>query len=729
MHSYEDTQDLNTHRLICSECRVWHDIVEDMDLLLEPEYDKEKKTAKEAKEAARKLQKDTERLLRERRCIIPPAYVERRTMLSFSEKLLAKSAQRAKARAAALQGTIEERPMAPPMAPHDLEAADDHPAGMGDDDEDVEDDIVILVKHTPKSTDDTVPAKVASKQPFQAIMKDSSTTAPAASVSKPQAPATAHKLPFKIEAANPRHLLRARLLKTALERSEHVEPLAEKDDDKDQSIRVSGDVQDIIQNGGTMRTLPGRDIPTPMAESQELFDPKISSMHGDETGEQFAGDLQTLVLQYNDDNTQAAFGGQESCAPDASNLRTVPASQSNGCVAETLSRAKSEEMATTALFGADEIIHETKTCAPRKYGIKANAVAAEVRKSVVVIDEDESGYENDDQVWSDHNSGEESEDEEEVLLSVKVEEMRAAALLKEQEPADDDDDDEDEDDEDDDDDDDDEEEEEEPAVPVKKSLADIQSIKKQSNMRLGTLEAGYLRNEDKVVGYHDDAEEAEEDRGEGIDLMDTDGEDNEEEQEEGSDAERQVAEGFIEDAKYAGEDRDPSLMRDAQMRIDDEDDQMVTDRIMDVIQGNARRKRALANEQDGWVPNAKARKRTFNGDGEEVDDSQEQSVGIGLLDDDQLEDAAAQMSAEAARQRVERLKFIQQKRAQEAMNEPDDDEQELPAHNPLTRKVSTCAPLSAFVRSLSNVGRSVSGGMMCGRELKRTITPGQRPFG
>ena len=59
-------------------------------------------------------------------------------------------------------------------------------------------------------------------------------------------------------------------------------------------------------------------------------------------------------------------------------------------------------------------------------------------------------------------------------------------------------------------DDDDEEEEAEPAVPVKKTLADIASIKKQANLRLGTMDAGYLRNEQDLLGVHDDVGIAEE---------------------------------------------------------------------------------------------------------------------------------------------------------------------------------------------------------------------------
>lgn len=58
------------------------------------------------------------------------------------------------------------------------------------------------------------------------------------------------------------------------------------------------------------------------------------------------------------------------------------------------------------------------------------------------------------------------------------------------------------------------------------------------------------RNEENALGYHDDVGISKEDLEDGIDLMDTDNEDAEEEDED-SDEERRVAEGFIEDAKFA----------------------------------------------------------------------------------------------------------------------------------------------------------------------------------
>ena len=58
------------------------------------------------------------------------------------------------------------------------------------------------------------------------------------------------------------------------------------------------------------------------------------------------------------------------------------------------------------------------------------------------------------------------------------------------------------------------------------------------------------RNEENALGYHEDVGIAKEDLEDGIDLMDTDNEDAEEEEED-SEEERRVAEGFIEDAKFA----------------------------------------------------------------------------------------------------------------------------------------------------------------------------------
>ena len=45
---------------------------------------------------------------------------------------------------------------------------------------------------------------------------------------------------------------------------------------------------------------------------------------------------------------------------------------------------------------------------------------------------------------------------------------------------------------------------------MKKTLADITSIKRQTTLRLGTMEAGYLRTEQEALGIHEDIGVAEE---------------------------------------------------------------------------------------------------------------------------------------------------------------------------------------------------------------------------
>lgn len=109
-----------------------------------------KATAKEKKEAVRKLQKETERLLRERRCIIPPAQIQRKTVQSLVDKLRAKAGMDV----AQAEPTYEPPapadeavpvPLPPPAAPADVNDAEqgETPVAMSDDEDD-DDDIVII---------------------------------------------------------------------------------------------------------------------------------------------------------------------------------------------------------------------------------------------------------------------------------------------------------------------------------------------------------------------------------------------------------------------------------------------------------------------------------------------------------------------------------------------------------------------------------------------------------
>jgi hypothetical protein len=264
---------------------------------------------------------------------------------------------------------------------------------------------------------------------------------------------------------------------------------------------------------------------------------------------------------------------------------------------------------------------------------------------------------------------------------------------------------------------------------------------------------------------------AKEDLEEGIDLMDTDGEDAEEEEED-SEEERRVAEGFIEDAKFAEEiglDAEvrcggsrhtlPMLLiifcvfaetqkrvcewkkararaffharafadlcervQELQALIQRQREDMENEedkRIFDIIRGNVRRRKA-AGQEDNWVPNRAARQRGM-GIGQ---------VSVGFpgamipTQEDDLEDGQegdAGVNQALATRRLERLKWLAERKqleVQQAQEEQDQQEAEVvePRVEPdganrttIRRNVSRSVPaLLAFSRQLSGVNPSAA---------------------
>jgi hypothetical protein len=210
------------------------------------------------------------------------------------------------------------------------------------------------------------------------------------------------------------------------------------------------------------------------------------------------------------------------------------------------------------------------------------------------------------------------------------------------------------------------------------------------------------------------------DLGEGIDLDDTDGEDASEEEED-SEEERRVAEGFLEDAKYAGE-VNPDLLRRAHMDLTDQDEKRMTERILDVVRGEARR-RTAAKENDEWIPNRGARERLQNayGGGRGGADRPDGDDAEEVLDGDE-EEEEARIAAVLANERLERLRFIQQARELQMQAESGDEQEEArqPARPaPMVRKVSCAVPsLAEFGSKLTGAGlaRSVSGSLANGAQ-------------
>ena len=292
----------------------------------------------------------------------------------------------------------------------------------------------------------------------------------------------------------------------------------------------------------------------------------------------------------------------------------------------------------------------TKPDVKRKYG--QNGIAAMLRKQqeqATLLPEKVEGPPKRSTVWrepvlvdSDEEDYEGSDEQDEHDEEVEAEEDEEESDEEDEES-------------DEESDDSDEEGEEKPAK--KKSLNDVQSIKKNT-LRLGTLDAGYLRNADNEMGYHDDVGIAKEDLEDGIDLMDTDNEDAEEEEED-SEEERRVAEGFIEDAKFAEElGLNPEEMQQFFQRQREELEEKENERILDVIRGDARRRKA-AGQEDSWVPNAGARRRGHAALGQVPAGFSTQGMQEFADDmEDGLEGDAAAM-AERAAERMARLKYFQ----------------------------------------------------------------------
>lgn len=204
------------------------------------------------------------------------------------------------------------------------------------------------------------------------------------------------------------------------------------------------------------------------------------------------------------------------------------------------------------------------------------------------------------------------------------------------------------------------------------------------------------------------------DLGEGIDLDDTDGEDDAEVDDD-SEEERKVAEGFLEDAKYAGE-VDPDLLRRAHMEITDRDEKRMTEKILDVVRGESRRRKA-ARENDEWIPNRGARERLQNAHGGSRDaaDRPEGEENEEALEGED-EEEEARIAAVLANQRLERLRFIQQAKELQKQEESGDEGEAAALQPvraaPLVRKVSCAVPsLAEFGSKFAGGGlvRSVSG--------------------
>jgi hypothetical protein len=140
--------------------------------------------------------------------------------------------------------------------------------------------------------------------------------------------------------------------------------------------------------------------------------------------------------------------------------------------------------------------------------------------------------------------------------------------------------------------------------------------------------------------------------------MDTDNEDAEEEEED-SEEERRVAEGFIEDAKFAEElGLNPEEMQQFFQRQREELEEKENERILDVIRGDARRRKA-AGQEDSWVPNAGARRRGHAALGQVPAGFSTQGMQEFADDmEDGFEGDAAAM-AERAAERMARLKYFQ----------------------------------------------------------------------
>jgi hypothetical protein len=165
------------------------------------------------------------------------------------------------------------------------------------------------------------------------------------------------------------------------------------------------------------------------------------------------------------------------------------------------------------------------------------------------------------------------------------------------------------------------------------------------------------------------------------------------------------------------------------MEITDQDEKLMTEKILDVVRGEARRRKA-AKENDDWIPNRGARVRLQNGGGAETDDVDR----VPGDDEDVLEDEeeeAARIASVLAKERMERLRFMQlAKESQKELESSGDeggDSRQAARPVPMVRKISCAVPSLAEFGSKFSAGglvRSVSGcqtaGIATGRpQLKR----------
>ena len=715
--------------------------------------------AKLKKEELRAMYKESERLLRERRCMIKPAVIERRTVTD----LFAKVQQRVSMLAAAPVAQLDPVPAQPSVASPEKSGADAAgPARMSDDDESDEDDLVFIrpgdaSAEQPAVIEELVPAAPSTPAPVKAETGKGTALATTAVAQQ----GARFPLLSPPSGRKKRHQLFSKLRDVACQRSEHLkrenlpaqgglralagdvalepapEPFAGNTAAFIPSERFEGSKKDYIfvmrsaglgyykDSGPNMNT---DNIPTNVGQTslREPFETQMELALEDSDddavghGAPSEGVSAARTLRLDDDQDTlvdslpgaadsqtettkgsifAAFQGSDPLmAPDGG-----PAQRPTATTAESAPENAAGDLAPSATQA------ETAVPAPRRvYGRKLVESSPQKTVRIPLLFGASAGLvtkpktvEESKPIWRAPVLDESSDDEDNADDEGEDGDLEASddggEAVEDSEEGSDEDSEEDS-----------EEEDDGPKEPVKKSLNDVLSIKKQANLRMGTLESGYLRTEQEMLGYHDDLGVAKEDLEEGIDLMETDGEDAEEEIED-SDAEREVAEGFIEDAKFAVTDLDPTVNRGFHMQQEEEDEQKITDRIMDVVRGEARRRKA-AGQDESWIPNRNARQRLMNqGEEDAAFDIMNKLSGVG--DDEEAQaDLAAQLAAQYARDSISRRKFAAEQAALKlAQNQPDDDEDAAPAAPPAPIRRSVTGPsLSAFTRQLSTVGRSTT---------------------
>eukprot|EP00960_Hanusia_phi_P027506 746864-Hanusia_phi.AAC.7 len=646
----------------------------------ETEDDEEEKLAKQkqSKEELRKLHRDSERLLRERRCMIKPAQVKLRSKQELFEKINERVTQLTLQKSVACD-SAETKVETKTSVLNAVEPAPNNSSIANDDEDDDDLDMIVIKKESDDSSNQVEDSAMPLDPGQLTTVKKTKNVQPKISpVSPPSAVKKRNQLRTLLLQKSVEDSLHYKQIKAKIEESKLPEPFEGIEKDFFAATTFLGSKTGYVFQMGNEGLGYYRDSKFKLKQKETELD-LLNYMTKE--------GLQEKESQVNDEAVPEVNHKDRPEVDDQCNEGHVATIFEDETQSQTEDLPQEQKVTRPRVYGkvGFEQLRQREANPTQNESLGSNAgiasEAAEAKK-----DSAKAVWRTPELDSDDGSDGDQEDNDDAEESSAASSESEAEEDEEEEEDI---------------------EEDEETKEPVKKGLNDIASMKKQSGLRIGTLDAGYLRNEDQVLGFYDDVQVAKEDLEEGIDLMDTDGEDAEEEEED-SEEERRVAEGFIEDAKYAVQDIDPQGLRDFHQQVQDDDEQKQTDKILDVIRGESRRRKAMAQGEQ-WIPNRAARMRNMMNDEGDLANLLGEMGGVG---EDEQEQIDFQVQAIRVKERVERLKWIQEKRALDAAKElePEAEEKENAAAKAaptMRRSFSTGPALSAFTRQLSKAEHNV----------------------